>query len=345
MPVPSAAGGPSGITDSDGFYLVVVVQPSPRAPHAVLGDPGDNKHPLRFPVRHGADTVWLTESEVADRYRRRLDALAQGNARAEAVVDEGRQVLRRAAGVWLYVAAMPEVPLVATLDAAAVAAARSWADKSTLSSPLNRTLLAFTAAISAPGRTTFTGLPYADSDEAGDPRGSYVELHVDGSAFAATPIVERTTDAGERQVGVRTLADDLAVVVDAVLGWTLHQAGSGGPVRLVAGLVDSDSDDLKQFTGPVELARAHHGGRLRRVNGSRVLRRAPQVTTTALVGDVDDLQSRLAVVGTVHSLLLQWFGHAESAQIGRDGALLTAGWEPDGRQVARWAADHGVAFR
>lgn len=45
--VPTAAGE---------WFLAVVVPPSVRQPHAVLGDRGDPRPALRYPVRHGKDT-------------------------------------------------------------------------------------------------------------------------------------------------------------------------------------------------------------------------------------------------------------------------------------------------
>lgn len=344
VPVPATVGGPSGTTTAGAFYLVIVVLPSPRAPHAVTAL-GDGMRPLRFPVRHGADIMWLTESEVAERYRRRFDALAAGDRHVAQVVDEGRRELRPAQGVWLYVAAVPEVLREATLDAAEVAAADAWVGANSLGSPLVRSLLVFGQAFPAPGKTVFTNLPFDDTSEVGDPVSGYVELHADGCAFAPTSILERTGESAGRQVGQRTLADDLVVAADAVLAWVIHQAGSGGPVRLVAGLVDAESEYPDALTAPLELVSVAFGGDLRRVSGTRLLRRAPRVTSTASLAQGASLQERMAVAATVHSGLLQWFGVAESAQIGRDGALLTAGWGSYAGQVERWARDHSVAAR
>ena len=55
---------------SDGWFLLIVVPRSRHGPHAVL-DTDDSSAPLRYPVRHGGQTHWLDEHEVAARYRRR----------------------------------------------------------------------------------------------------------------------------------------------------------------------------------------------------------------------------------------------------------------------------------
>ncbi|WP_405148590.1 hypothetical protein OG589_11600 [Sphaerisporangium sp. NBC_01403] len=54
-------------------FLLISVPPSPQAPHAV-SLPSAKDSPLRWPRRHGADKVWLGESEIAAAYRRRLMA-------------------------------------------------------------------------------------------------------------------------------------------------------------------------------------------------------------------------------------------------------------------------------
>src|SRR6185312_2754568 len=47
--------------------LVIAVPRSPLAPHAVIVNDG-----LRYPLRSGSTTRYLTEPEVADAYRRRF---------------------------------------------------------------------------------------------------------------------------------------------------------------------------------------------------------------------------------------------------------------------------------
>lgn len=52
-----------------GYYLVVVPR-SADAPHAVLQ--ADDGHVLSFPVREETQTRWLSEAEIASRYRQRF---------------------------------------------------------------------------------------------------------------------------------------------------------------------------------------------------------------------------------------------------------------------------------
>ena len=61
--------------------LVVMVPPSPIAPHAVVID----KNSLRYPRRNGATTTYLSESDVAQAYRDRFTGL-QSKVEATAVL-------------------------------------------------------------------------------------------------------------------------------------------------------------------------------------------------------------------------------------------------------------------
>jgi len=105
--VPSAAGG---------SYMAVVVPPSELGPHAVTDGTSGRRRPLHFPVRHGADTRWMDEAEVADRYRRRSLARYGHEIALKEAVEAGADQLRLASGLWLYVATNPEAPAGARLD-------------------------------------------------------------------------------------------------------------------------------------------------------------------------------------------------------------------------------------
>ncbi len=162
-----------------------MIPPSPAAPHATLGRPGDSRRPLHYFVRDGADVRPLTESEVADRYRRRAAAALDRVARRERTAEEGREALRRGEGLWLYLTVVPEAPTPGALDAAAVHDADQWWSSYQFGSPLQRGIEADGTVIPAPGRVTYTDWhSYSETTEP-DPIVNYLELHVDGAAFAA----------------------------------------------------------------------------------------------------------------------------------------------------------------
>ncbi len=328
VPIPAAAGG---------HYLAVVVPASPLAPHTVTGLRGDSRRPLHWFVRDGGHTRPLAESDVAERYRARLRGAADRAVRRDRVVADGREALGRSDDLWLWAATVPEAHVPARLDAAAVRdAARWWEQEYSFVSPLSRWLHANGHPIAGPDRTTFTGPPLRDNDDETDPRAAYVELHADGSAFAATPVELNTGEDGG--IGVVTLVDDMTAIADACLSWTLHQTGTWGTADIVCGLRDGAAPD-GALSRPAELVDYSHG-QSRRLRRTRRLHRPPTATTTTDLADCVTPQGRLAATAAAAAALLQWFGVAEPPQIAPDGTVRTHEWgDAREREVEQWA-DH-----
>jgi hypothetical protein len=276
----------------DGWYLAVVIPPSPRSPHAVQG--GDPRNPLRYPIRHGSDTVWLTEHEVAERYRRRLTAQQDEQIRVEKIVADGSGELGRADGVWLYVAAVPEVSVAGRLDERTVREIDAWRRHDSLVSPLNRSLPAYGRGIPAPGKVAFTGSLRTGAEDETQIREAYLELHVDGAAFAARPAGKDTADESDnRQLGEMTLVDDGILLVDMVTRWCAYQAGGWGTATIIVGLVDAGVEG-GGLGKTVELANSAEGG-FRRIPGTRRLNGRPRSTATADLAALDTQQRRLVL--------------------------------------------------
>lgn len=89
-----------GTTVSKGFYLLIA-QPSPFRPHAVVAGDG-----LRYPRRDGSTTRYLSEIEVADKYRGRFRGEREQLDRLDRI---GREALDRVKkdGPWLVAALVP----------------------------------------------------------------------------------------------------------------------------------------------------------------------------------------------------------------------------------------------
>lgn len=99
--------------DPGNGIIVIAVPQSPMRPHAVLVNDG-----FRFPVRNGTGTLYLTEAQVADAYRRRARRLDEGVAALERLE---RHMLDQMHGqdiVYVAVTLMPDVPGYFQLDAA-----------------------------------------------------------------------------------------------------------------------------------------------------------------------------------------------------------------------------------
>jgi hypothetical protein len=133
-------------------YLLVAVDRSPAAPHAVAVDKG-----LRYPRRNGTTKRYLTEGEVADAYRSRLAGSAQVEKRLARVWEDGIARFDELEQGWVAVALVPDVPGAMTLDKAAFEAFRDhWVYQSTDPSVLQPGITAQRAQVGQ-GRLTALG--------------------------------------------------------------------------------------------------------------------------------------------------------------------------------------------
>ena len=322
-----------------------IVPPSHRSPHAVLSERGESRVALHYPVRHGMDTVWLSEPEVAERYSRHLEARSAETRRLRSAVDTGVHAITASSstGVWLFVTVVPESPVERRLDAAMVNRADEWHRSSGIGSPLGRSLQAFGRRIAAPERIVFTGSRYTSDQDETEIRDSLVELYVDGSAFAAVPVALRTAgDAAGRQVGEITLVDDGGVLLtDVCLRWCADSGGVVGLGQVVMGFIDADTSD-GLLAEPIELVESDTGT-IRRIRPSRQISGEVRADTVADMGAALSVQQRLAVLYQVLARLLHWFGMAEPQQLRPGGTIVPSqftmprDWKPE-----QWAKHHGV---
>jgi len=326
-----------------GYYIAIIVPPSRRSPHAVLGDQGDAKRPLRYPVRHGRDTIWLTEPEVAERYRRRQGAHQDEAQRVRDVVAEGSRMLQTATGIWLFVAVIPEATAEGSLDQSTVDSVDRWYAQHHPSSPTDHQLPAYGRPIPAPGRVTFTGSVRSSSDDETAIHEAYLELHVDGSAFGAAPVVPQPDEGGrETLVSDLTLVENSILLADVTSSWCSHQVGAWGTATTSIGLVEADQAGEGALSAPIMLA-YDENGRLTRAHRTRSVRGHPRAETVIDLSNLDTVQQRLAVTYGLLAGLLQWFGLAEPAQLRRNGAVVARGFGlRRARQVVAWAEQGDV---
>lgn len=289
------------VDDGSGLhYIVVVVPPSGQAPHAVTDGQGPGRSALRFPIREGARTRWMSEHEVAEQYRQRGAGRALLERSLDSAVTNGARQLGLASGLWLYVAVAPEAPLNADLDQSVVDEIRGWRDGYGFASPFGRALHVSSDGFPAPARVTFTGRtsPADESVEVTDPRDGYLELYVDGRAFAAKPVTSDTAaDATPGQVGHLTLVDDTAIVLDAALSWAVHRTGGWGSASVQAGLLDGGNRQLP-YTTPLTLHSAG-GGTLRRLSNTRLVRDPVEAIVSVDLATSSTQQGRMAAVRDV----------------------------------------------
>ena len=308
----------------------------------VTSPSGEGRTALRYPIRHGSDTVWLSEPEVAERYRRRLDTQSAESARIEAVIASGADAIGRTSGVWLFVAIVPEAPIHGRLDKATVERIDRWQRSNVPTSPLGRTLPAHGRGIPAPGRVVFTGSLFSSEEDETDVRDALVELYIDGGAFAAVPIGLRTTgEEDARQVGEITLVDDGILLMDLALRWCAAEAGAWGTARVVMGFIDADGPD-GVLGRPIELVQSDTGT-VHRIRPSRTVAGRVRSETVADLSVTLTVQQRLSVLHQSLAGLLHWFGLPEPAQILADGSIVPRQFTmPRYREAEAWATANGV---
>ncbi|KRA30967.1 MULTISPECIES: AlbA family DNA-binding domain-containing protein [unclassified Nocardioides] len=334
VPIAAAAGG---------YYLALIVAPSPLSPHAVRGTAGNDKRPLHYPVRDGQDTRWLLEHEIAERYRARFAGRSALALLRDETLDTGLKALQRADNeTWLYLAIVPEAPAPHQLDRHTLeATTKWWRSDYGFSSPLDRGFHFQGTPTPAPGRITISTPAHREDDEDADPRGNgYLELWVDGRAFVATPITANSSHEDPACIGERTLADDTIILTDLAVSWSCHQAGAWGTAEIVIGIA-KDGLLTGSFDEPLTLQSAENQD-LRRIHGTRPIRGPIQSNSVTDLSEGEDPAGRLRTARDALTVLLHHFGLPEPRQLEADGAILPWGWGDRRREVERWAKDRGL---
>jgi hypothetical protein len=160
-------------------YLIIVVPQSADAPHAVVQD----KRLLAHPVRDGTKTRWLSEYEVAARYRDRYQARAAVTDRLDVVHVEGISHIALWKFPWLAVSLVPLVKGHRGIGSEGLASEQAfvskWRETPSPQSPFID-----------PNIRVFPGIRRAIVTEtwqyAGLSAHPHAELHYDGSGFGST---------------------------------------------------------------------------------------------------------------------------------------------------------------
>ncbi len=171
-----------------GQYVIAIPRSS-MAPHAARR----GTH-LGYPVRHGTVTVWLSESQVADRYRARHVMARTLTERLGDVRRLGEQRLRRYNSGWLVAALVPEQLGATGIDRGSLRRVTGFYDAWIQSIP-DCSIFALDGTrryAVARGRILIDGVAAGMSDLV-----SQVELHRDGAGYAGI-MIARTVDLQER---------------------------------------------------------------------------------------------------------------------------------------------------
>jgi len=253
---------------------LIVVPASPFLPHA-MSVPGKNG--LHYFTRNGSTTRELSESEVADRYRRRFAAGATTAARAREVFDQGAARLTRSGKTWLAMALVPDRPGIVDISRVDLERHRCWSENWQTSAPQSGVNFAAMRAQTVGFRRLIVSqqMQYHGVSEQG-----HCELHGDGSSFLAqvigrpvdtsmieslgnVPILERNHVIEQGQLAHAAIAMLALLSAQAV-----YFSGASGDGTLVVSLVVGGDADGRIDQRPVHLLERADSGP-RRVPGSR----------------------------------------------------------------------------
>jgi hypothetical protein len=229
-------------------FLVIVVPRSADAPHAVVDDNG-----LRYPVPDGTTTRWLTEYEVALRYRDRFQSQATAEALLNEVHTDGISRIALWQGPWLSLSLVPLISGSRGIGSQALAAERefltAWKTRYA-GRALEFPFRSDTKVVPGIRRAILTETHLY----AGRSAHPHAELLYSGAGFAATPRIFQPGEQDSAKLkldqvpGADQIYQDAVEVQLMILVWLLAQhavdAGASGECYLRAQQL------LRQQTGP-----------------------------------------------------------------------------------------------
>ncbi|MFD8565176.1 helix-turn-helix domain-containing protein [Streptosporangium canum] len=338
--------------DPDKGFLLISVPPSSLAPHAV-SIPSQKEGGLRWPRRHGADKVWLAESEIAAAYRRRVMAATD---QADRLLELENDAVLAAAVTsarhqyplpLLVVTLVPDLPgdllldglkvrafeeatrqevvmvggTIATFEAVSVAHRRLVAEVGA------NTPFAVRAQLYTDGAATFTVHPTAIAPAGSD---NYTVRVLDAE------IVSRTASALRylaRHARDRAAAGGAALVrIMLVADTHLHPAVSPQPE--LESLWPFDNPDFVRYRIDLNTTTKIVGAE--RPLGTRVSRLAFGESVVWLDDLADDGQPLARATAQLAGDLFQTYGVPENQQIRRDGTINVNAWGGHWETIKQW---------
>ncbi|MFI8802747.1 helix-turn-helix domain-containing protein [Micromonospora chalcea] len=337
LTVPEPATG-AGDDDTQQGFIVVAVPRSPGAPHAVLINDG-----LRFPVRNGATTRYLSEPEVATAYRNRF---ASAQRQGQRIVEVEREAISRLAiddnYAWVIVSLVPDLPGDMIVQDAFKAWEMEIRRRPTIINEgvgINRTRV---------GRRRL--LADGTSNYAAESRFVSLELHTDGSgafALGVSNLGSRRATAqrgGEPDDSGRQVVTDEGIAAGIVSG--LLQLGRHARDRAAAGgtaLIRAQLHPVGE-SRPTTIGHTRFYGMGETRTGEQYQVRVDPAEAAAAV---DDLAQPGPALIEAAALLLdelgQAFGVPEMGQLTRDGRIRRSYWNSSRQsEIVQWAEAYGI---
>ncbi|WP_280470566.1 AlbA family DNA-binding domain-containing protein [Nocardia farcinica] len=320
------------------FYVVAVIPPSVRKPHAVTGKRGA----LHFFVRSTGESHIreMSENEVADQYYARHTIAAARAVKLDDVWQSGvDKLLGRGERLWVVAAIVPDAPGDSLLTRATRREITDWIDSTRFPDLIFFDgVLSGEVPIANQGMLEVEGAAWNGSASGVD---TIRHLYVDGSGFAAVMLRDRGEAVvdGNLQVEADDFVDAAAAGIGHLVQHAVARAGAYGNATVRIGLADGKYAK-GVFKAPAVITGL--GGRSRGLP-----RPANGYIQTEQVVHLDAAQSASERLQIAHSLLspiMQRFGYIEPHLITDGGAIRDPRFTERQRReaVQGWADLHGV---
>jgi hypothetical protein len=328
---------------------LIVVPPSPLLPHAV-SVPG--KDGLHYFTRHGSTTRPLSESEIADRYRRRFQEAAERASQVSNVFKEGAARLKLAGATWLAMALVPDRPGQVEISRAELERHRRWAEGWQPSAPQSRIDLLATRAQTVGFRRLIVSRQYQYH---GVSEWEHCEVHPDGSSFLAVVIGQPPDQGTNDQLGNIVIPERDHVIDQGELGHAViaslsmlssqcvHFAGASGDATLISALISGGDADGRIDVRPLHLIEQTIVGPLRLPGSRPVNPPSRSRRTIPLTAVATNPQELIATAHGVIGDILSEFGQGAWEGTDVTGALNPAGFgQRDAQLVEQWGRAVGL---
>jgi hypothetical protein len=336
--------------------VLVLVPPSESAPHAVVTKNPQTKrraHAMSWPAREGSRTRWLSEPELAERYRARFAGRDALSKRVDTTLTDGLGELDRTNTVWVAVALSPSRPAPRRMLSLQLKDELRDAQRSRRHPALPGPAFSSQSSF-GPGRVILSNrfdLARRSSDH-------HVEVHTDGSVFAAARV---GMDVDVHQVQKFGLSVDAVGAIDAVdvVTWSATllrlaatysvDIGASGDydirVQLVSGLASDASSGEMEDPSELPVVLTEGASMTRRlVPGSfpaAVVGPIEAVSSAAIAASAPDL---IRLAARVSNEVFALFGQLPTDPLlTSDGLVIEANCSsPRAQSLLSWAVAHEV---
>lgn len=296
-------------------YLLSAVAPSPQAPHAVhVGKD------TRYPVRDGEHTVYLTESEISERYRSRFAGESQQVDRLRRITDDVFTPNAESREPWLVAGMVPNTTGAIPLNELTTGRMRNWVRRLRTDVAMPHSTLHMVSDAPTHARVALRRIIVEDAHPGPPwrPMETFkIDLHLDGAAAAGLLLSHGTSDRQDA-VDFDHLIGDVDAILALLAGHAVENAGVVGDAVLSVGV-----------RGPSLTARSavlvhSRQGEIAGEVGTAPPTRLPvTVETTVALGELaNDVAARMQATRRILAELVTAFGVASVPHITHAGGLV-----------------------